>query len=185
MLSDIEIAQSATPQRIIPLAAEKLGIPDEILEPHGHFIAKVDLAYLDQLPETVVLIEHAAETCEWAASRGELGIITNGIQSVQERRIRASGLAPYIHFVAISEACGFAKPDRRFFEYGVKMARRFAPERTLMIGDKLETDILGARDFGIDACWYNPLGPAAPTVPGLVPTREIRQLSELRPWLEA
>ena len=51
MLSDIEIAQSATPKRIIPLAAEKLGIPDEILEPHGHFIAKVDLAYLDQLPE--------------------------------------------------------------------------------------------------------------------------------------
>ena len=51
MLSDIEIAQSATPHRIIPLAAEKLGIPDEILEPHGHFIAKVDLAYLDQLPE--------------------------------------------------------------------------------------------------------------------------------------
>ncbi|MCC6282502.1 MAG: formate--tetrahydrofolate ligase, partial [Saprospiraceae bacterium] len=51
MLSDIEIAQAATPQRIIPLAAEKLGIPDEILEPHGHFIAKVDLAYLDQLPE--------------------------------------------------------------------------------------------------------------------------------------
>ena len=51
MLSDIEIAQSATPQRIIPLAAEKLGIPDEVLEPYGHFKAKVDLAYLDRLPD--------------------------------------------------------------------------------------------------------------------------------------
>ncbi len=50
MLSDIEIAQLATPKRIIPLAAEKLGIPDEVLEPYGHFKAKVDLAYLDQLP---------------------------------------------------------------------------------------------------------------------------------------
>ncbi|HOY05991.1 MAG TPA: formate--tetrahydrofolate ligase [Saprospiraceae bacterium] len=51
MLSDIEIAQSATPQRIIPLAAEHLGIPEEALEPYGHFKAKVDLHYLNQLPE--------------------------------------------------------------------------------------------------------------------------------------
>lgn len=51
MLSDIEIAQAATPQRIIPLAAEKLGIPEDALEPYGHYKAKVDLAYLDQLPE--------------------------------------------------------------------------------------------------------------------------------------
>ena len=50
MLSDIEIAQLATPKRIIPLAAEKLGIPDEVLEPYGHYKAKVDLAYLDGLP---------------------------------------------------------------------------------------------------------------------------------------
>ncbi|HAD14918.1 MAG TPA: formate--tetrahydrofolate ligase, partial [Saprospirales bacterium] len=51
MRSDIEIAQAATPKRIIPLAAEKLGIPDEVLEPYGHYKAKVDLAYLDSLPE--------------------------------------------------------------------------------------------------------------------------------------
>ena len=51
MLSDIEIAQQATPHRIVPLAAEKLGIPDEVLEPYGHYKSKVDLAYLDGLPE--------------------------------------------------------------------------------------------------------------------------------------
>ena len=50
MFSDIEIAQLATPKRIVGLAAEKLGIPDEALEPYGHFKAKVDLAYLEQLP---------------------------------------------------------------------------------------------------------------------------------------
>ena len=51
MLSDIEIAQSATPQRIVPLAAEHLGIPEEALVPYGHFKAKVDLQYLNRLPE--------------------------------------------------------------------------------------------------------------------------------------
>lgn len=51
MLTDIEIAQQATPRRIVALAAEKLGIPDEVLEPYGHYKAKVDLGYLDSLPE--------------------------------------------------------------------------------------------------------------------------------------
>lgn len=51
MLTDIEIAQQATPRRIVALAAEKLEIPDEVLEPYGHYKAKVDIGYLDSLPE--------------------------------------------------------------------------------------------------------------------------------------
>lgn len=51
MLTDIEIAQQAVPNRIVSLASEKLGIPDDVLEPYGHYKAKVDLAYLDKLPE--------------------------------------------------------------------------------------------------------------------------------------
>ncbi len=51
MLTDIEIAQQATPKRIIPLAEEKLGIPDDALEPYGHYKAKVALDYLENLPK--------------------------------------------------------------------------------------------------------------------------------------
>ncbi|MDW8231030.1 MAG: formate--tetrahydrofolate ligase, partial [Saprospiraceae bacterium] len=51
MLTDIEIAQRAKPQRIAALAAEKLGIPEEALEPYGHYKAKVSLDYLNALPE--------------------------------------------------------------------------------------------------------------------------------------
>jgi formate--tetrahydrofolate ligase len=49
MPSDIEIAQAATMQRISRVAQEKLGIPDEHLEPYGHFKAKVSLGYLETL----------------------------------------------------------------------------------------------------------------------------------------
>jgi formate--tetrahydrofolate ligase len=49
MPSDIEIAQAATMQRIAKVAAERLGIPDEHLEPYGHYKAKVSLEYLDTL----------------------------------------------------------------------------------------------------------------------------------------
>ena len=49
MPSDIEIAQAAKMQRIAKVAKEKLGIPDEHLEPYGHYKAKVSLEYLDTL----------------------------------------------------------------------------------------------------------------------------------------
>ncbi len=50
MLTDIEIAQRAQPRRIADLAAEKLGIPEDALEPYGHYKAKVSLDYLNALP---------------------------------------------------------------------------------------------------------------------------------------
>ena len=47
MASDIEIAQQAKLQRIIKVAAEKLGIADEHLEPYGHYKAKLSLDYIE------------------------------------------------------------------------------------------------------------------------------------------
>ncbi len=49
MPSDIEIAQKAQMQRISKVAQERLGIPDDQLEPYGHYKAKVSLEYLDSL----------------------------------------------------------------------------------------------------------------------------------------
>ncbi len=49
MLSDIEIAQQAKLKRISALALERLGIPEENLEPYGHYKAKISLDYLDSL----------------------------------------------------------------------------------------------------------------------------------------
>jgi len=47
--SNIEIAQRAKMRPIVPLAKERLGIPDDALEPYGHYKAKVSLDYLSQL----------------------------------------------------------------------------------------------------------------------------------------
>jgi formate--tetrahydrofolate ligase len=49
MQSDIEIAQLAKMQRISEIAKNTLGIPEEELEPFGHYKAKVSLSYLDKL----------------------------------------------------------------------------------------------------------------------------------------
>src|SRR4030081_1951174 len=49
MASDIEIAQKAKLERISKIALAKLGVPEEHLEPYGHYKAKVSLEYLDSL----------------------------------------------------------------------------------------------------------------------------------------
>jgi formate--tetrahydrofolate ligase len=51
MPSDIEIAQKAKLERISKIALSKLGIPEEHLEPYGHYKAKVSLEYLDGLKQ--------------------------------------------------------------------------------------------------------------------------------------
>jgi formate--tetrahydrofolate ligase len=49
--SDIDIAQQAKLERISKVALEKLGIPEEHLEPYGHTKAKVSLNYIDSLAD--------------------------------------------------------------------------------------------------------------------------------------
>ena len=50
MPTDIEIAQTARLERIGHIAA-RAGIPDDALEPYGHYKAKVSLDWLDSQPE--------------------------------------------------------------------------------------------------------------------------------------
>lgn len=139
---------------------------------------KASERYLETLPETVVLIDHAVEICDWLSQRGELGIITNGIHHVQTQRIKNSQLAPYISFVSVSEQCGYAKPDVRFFEFSAKMAKKFSKASTIIVGDRVEADIQGAHNYGIDACWFNPTEMAG--LQHLNPKYVIKHLSEIK-----
>ncbi len=136
------------------------------------------IRYLETLPETVVLMDYAVEICEWLVGHGEIGIVTNGIHHVQTERIKNSKIAPYISFVSVSEECGYAKPDIRFFEYSAKMAKKFSKESSLVIGDRMETDVLGAHNFSLDSCWFNPSQMKHELE--IAPKYEIKHLSELQ-----
>jgi 2-haloacid dehalogenase len=138
--------------------------------------------YLESLSDTVVLIDGAKQVCEALSAIGEVGIITNGVEHIQTRRIASSGLKDHISFVSTSEACGYAKPDSRFFDYAARMARAFAHIETVIVGDRLDADILGANRFGIDSCWFNPGRLANGS--DAVPTCEVASLHEIVPALK-
>ena len=139
-------------------------------------------AYLESLSDTVVLIDGAQTLCATLAGVGKVGIITNGVESIQNRRIASSGLLEHISFVATSEACGFAKPDGRFFDYAAKMAGAFAKDETVIVGDRLDADILGANRYGIESCWFNPDRAANEST--AMPTYEVASLGDIVPSLQ-
>ena len=137
--------------------------------------------YLQCLAECSDLIEGAAELLEGLSGKYRMAILTNGLQVVQRGRLERSAIHRHIAEIVISEEIGFAKPAREFFD--VALARLGNPPRrsVLMIGDSWHSDILGALQSGLDACWYNPGRKPRPGQDEL--TREIASLRELTGWL--
>ncbi|AUN96568.1 noncanonical pyrimidine nucleotidase, YjjG family [Bacteriovorax stolpii] len=139
---------------------------------------KMSEFYLEQLPKHVVLIDGAVEVLRHVKQFGEVGIITNGIEYTQRERIKNSELKDYIDFIAVSEECGFAKPDVRFFEFAASRSKNFVKESTIIIGDRFDADILGAHNFGIDSLWFNQH--KTPNTSDLKPTYEAHSLSQVK-----
>ncbi|RPJ75625.1 MAG: noncanonical pyrimidine nucleotidase, YjjG family, partial [Alphaproteobacteria bacterium] len=113
--------------------------------------------YLNTLPDQVFLIKGTLDLLTNLHKKIPLVIVTNGIGHVQHKRLANSGIESFIDLVVVSEECGYSKPDKRIFHHTFDLLKT-SPQasRILMIGDKLETDILGANGVGIDSCWFNP-----------------------------
>lgn len=115
-------------------------------------------AFVDGLGRFGELYEGAREVLESLAERATLAMVTNGLSEVQRARIERLRLADYFHTVVISSEVGVTKPRREIFDLTFAGLGHPGPETALMIGDSLSSDIAGGRNFGIDTCWYNPLG---------------------------
>ena len=134
--------------------------------------------YLTALPQNVFLVDDAFQLLNTLTGKYPLVIVTNGIGVTQKERLKNSGLDTLIDLMVISEECGFNKPDKRIFDHTFKLMKTSPQEsRTLMIGDKLETDIMGATNSKIDSCWFNPDKIVNTTA--IKPTYQISNLLEL------
>lgn len=81
---------------------------------------------------------------------------SNGVKYTQMERLRGSGLLKYFSSFFISEDVGYSKPDKKFFDAIIQSEDRISSDNSLMIGDRLQSDILGANRSGIDSVWFNP-----------------------------
>ncbi|MEL7589157.1 MAG: YjjG family noncanonical pyrimidine nucleotidase [Prolixibacteraceae bacterium] len=106
--------------------------------------------YLRLMPTFTSLVDGAVETLAYLQQEGyQLHIITNGIREVQHYKIKNSGLAPYFSKITVSEDINVPKPDKRIFRQAL-MTCNAKKSKSMMIGDTWETDIVGAKEIGMD-----------------------------------
>jgi FMN phosphatase YigB (HAD superfamily) len=80
-----------------------------------------------------------------------LGLIAN--QGAECRAcLRDLGVLDKFDVVALSEEVGAAKPDSRLFEAALRLANA-APNESLMVGDRLDNDVIPAAALGLRTAW--------------------------------
>jgi putative hydrolase of the HAD superfamily len=111
--------------------------------------------YLRESPRKKNLFPHAIATLEYLREKYKLHIITNGFDEVQYIKLEHSNLACYFDHVITSEAANSKKPEPEIFEYALSMTNSTVSD-CIMIGDSLDQDIAGARNYGIKTVYFNP-----------------------------
>ncbi len=133
--------------------------------------------YLYHLSNQPHLIDGALEVVVELCRRCRLAVLTNGLKAVQRPRMMRSAIQTYISELIVSEEVGAAKPGAAIFDAAFARMGQPARSEVLMIGDSLTSDVRGGFDYGIDTCWYNPIG--LPLQGPATPTYEIHRLDEL------
>lgn len=125
-------------------------------------IGDIDLAqglsvdYLDLLPHQDRLMPYALDLLEHCRDSGyAVHLITNGFEATQWQKMRNSGIDHYFAQVITSENSQSMKPKPGIFKFALMVAGA-KNEESIMIGDNIEADMLGALSFGMDQIYYNP-----------------------------
>ncbi len=102
--------------------------------------------------EDEIPFEDALETLEALKKLGyNLGIIANQKMGLSQR-LDAWGLLKYFDVVVASAEIGAAKPDKLIFQKALEMAG-CQPHEAVMVGDRLDNDIIPAKSLGMKTVW--------------------------------
>ena len=116
---------------------------------------KINDLYFSAICKTGYLLGGADKFLSELKKRGKIYLITNGTPAAQYGRLDALGIRDIFDGIFISDEIGYAKPDKRFFEY-VLNKTGLTQKQCFVIGDSLTSDVAGARNAGIDCIYYNP-----------------------------
>jgi HAD superfamily hydrolase (TIGR01662 family) len=152
-------------------------------------------ALSDAQVQAALAVLYAASQAHWQAeddavatlqllrqSGLRIGLVSNaGYDEDIQILIDKAGLRSYLDFIVSSAACGVRKPHPRIFELALE-ALQARPDETVMVGDFLEADILGANRLGMGSVWITrraDIAAAQGARERIQPAHTISALSEL------
>jgi putative hydrolase of the HAD superfamily len=124
----------------------------------------------------------------------KMGIWANAEAGEKDVRIwlRRAGISKYFQWITTSQDAGARKPSFRFFSYALKKCM-LKKEEIIFVGNQLNTDIRGAKDYGIQCVWLSGLAYRSPddfpiddiAASPIKPDYKIESLRELPALLES
>jgi putative hydrolase of the HAD superfamily len=112
--------------------------------------------YIDLSPKQTHLFPGTIETLrELKQASYNMHIITNGFKEVQYTKLDNCGLTSFFDVIICSEEVGQNKPSCGIFKHAMKLAGA-QPVESVMIGDDLEVDIIGALNAGMYGIHFDP-----------------------------
>ncbi len=130
-------------------ALQKFGVDDKKLA------RKMGDDYVRISPYKTKLVPNSIELLDYLANQYRLHIITNGFAEIQDVKLSKTGLEKYFDVIVTSDKAGVKKPHPRIFKFALDKSKAKG-EHSLMIGDHMEADILGAKSAGMDQVFFNP-----------------------------
>ena len=124
----------------------------------------------------------AEEAVDALSKKYRLFLASNGTASVQKGRMTSANLYRFFEKVYVSQEIGHNKPSKAYFDACFAQIPDFDPDKAMIVGDSLSSDIQGGINAGIKTCWVNPSHSVA--TKGIVPDYEIEALSQLPALLE-
>ena len=121
------------------------------------------------------VVEGAHELMDYLKHQGyRMHMCSNGFHEVQYKKLAACGLKDYFDTIILSEDAGANKPSMQYFDYALRQSGADIAT-TIMIGDNLQTDIMGANRAGLDTILFNRWG----IEPSSVPTYTVETLRDI------
>ncbi|HNB82324.1 MAG TPA: YjjG family noncanonical pyrimidine nucleotidase [Chitinophagaceae bacterium] len=112
--------------------------------------------YLDILPTQRLVFPNCFQMLDYCKNKQyEMHLITNGFEQTQWMKLKNAGLDSYFNEMITSERAMSMKPQKEIFEYALRETGASASS-SLMIGDALDIDILGASTIGMHQVYFNP-----------------------------
>lgn len=106
--------------------------------------------YILNLSNQTALLPYTKEILTYLKGKYELHIITNGFNQIQYKKLKNSAIDNYFKTVTTAEEVTYKKPHPKVFYHALNKAQADKKE-SLMIGDNLEADIIGAVQIGMQA----------------------------------
>ena len=123
----------------------------------------------------------AEEAVDALSKKYRLFLASNGTASVQKGRMTSANLYRFFETVFVSQEIGHNKPSKAYFDACFAAIPGFDPEKAIVVGDSLSSDIQGGINAGIKTVWVNPDHKSSGDIK---PDYEIEALYQLEALLE-